>query len=67
MKGDDKVRPSEKKQYDRQNRFNRENYDRVGTMLPKGTKDRIRQKAEAMGLTMNAYIKKVIMDSLDEE
>lgn len=36
-------------------------------MLPKGTKDRIRQKAEAMGLTMNAYIKKVIMDSLDEE
>ena len=61
------MREAEKKQYDRQNKYNIEHYDRVGTVLPKGSRERLRQKAGEMGLSVNAYIKKIILEALDEE
>ena len=61
------MREAEKKQYDRQNAYNLEHYDRVGTVLPKGSRERLRQKAGELGLSVNAYIKKIILEALDEE
>ena len=60
------MRPAERKQYDRQNEYNRTHYERVGTVLPQGSKDKIKAKAEKMGITVNAYLKKVILDSLKD-
>lgn len=60
------MRAAEKKQYDRQNAYNRDHYERIGTVVPKGTKDRLKAKAEGMGLTVNAYLKKVVLESLEE-
>jgi len=42
-----------KNQYDRQNNFVREKYDRISLTLPKGTKDRIKAVS---GESVNAWI-----------
>lgn len=60
------MREAERKQYDRQNAYNREHYERVGTVVPKGTKERLKAKAESMGMTVNALIKKIILESLED-
>ena len=61
------MRAAEKKQYDRQNAYNRTHYDRVGAVLPKGTMDRIKKIAEKEGITVNALVKRIILDALDKE
>ncbi len=38
------------------NDFNREHYDRIGLMLPKGLKDVWKKEAKARGLSINALI-----------
>ena len=55
-----------KKQFDRQNNYNKENYDRVGTVLPRGSKERIKEKAAQTGETVNAYLKRIILESLEK-
>ena len=50
-----------KKQYKRQNEFNKANYDRVSVMLPKGTKDRI----TATGASVNGFIKEATLQALE--
>lgn len=39
------MREAEEKQYKRQNKYNAVKYDKIGLMLPKGSKEKI--KAEA--------------------
>ena len=42
------------------NKFNKENYDRVSLMLPKGKKDIIKDKAKENGESVNAFINRAI-------
>ena len=48
--------PRTKKDFDKQNDYNRVKYDRVGLMLPKGDKERLQEIAKAQGMSLNAFI-----------
>ena len=49
-----------KKQYKRQNEFNKESYDHYNLMLPKGTKAKLQTIAKAKGMSLNALINEAI-------
>ena len=42
------------------NSFNAENYDRIGLMLKKGTKQSLQDIAKAKGESINGYIKTAV-------
>ena len=48
-----------------QNSYNKEKYDRISLMLPKGEKDRIRMAAAAAGESVNEFINKAIKQRID--
>ena len=45
-----------KKDFDHQNEYNKEKYDRIGLLIPKGLKAEWTKKAEESGLSLTAYI-----------
>lgn len=51
-----------KKQYRRQNNYNKNNYDRINVMFPTGTKNRI----QATGQSMNGFIIAAVLQALEE-
>ena len=53
----------QRKQYQRQNDFIKENYERVSVTLPKGTKDRIKET----GQSVNGFINNAVMERLNNE
>lgn len=46
----------------RQNEAAKENWDRVSVMLPKGTKDKIKEKGE----TINGLINRLVLEYLEK-
>ena len=42
------------------NRYNARAYDRINTVVPKGMKEKYRAAAEAKGMSLNAYINKLL-------
>lgn len=52
----------QKKQYQRQNNYIKGNFDRVSVTLPKGTKERIKEKGE----TVNSFINRVVKKELEK-
>lgn len=48
-----------------QNSYNKEKYDRISLMLPKGEKDLIKTAAAAAGESVNEYINKAIKQRID--
>ena len=50
-------------QYKRQNEFKKENYDRAGVTLPKGTKERI----TATGESVNKFINRLVEQELQKK
>ena len=42
------------------NQYNKDNYDRIYLMVPKGQKEIIKAKAKAVGLSINEYINRLI-------
>ena len=53
----------DKKPFDQikyQNEYNKEKYDRINIMAPKGKKDLWKEKAKAEGLSLSAWILKHI-------
>lgn len=50
-----------------QNAFNKEKYDRVGLMLPKGEKDKLRSHASKNGESLNAFIIRAIRETIERE
>ena len=48
-----------------QNSYNKEKYDRISLMIPKGEKDRIKTAAAAAGESVNEYINKAIKQRID--
>ena len=48
----------------RQNEFVRESYDRFTMTFPKGKKDLYRQRAAEQGMSLNAYINKLLEEDM---
>lgn len=55
-----------KKDYDRQNAYNKEQYDRIGLMLPKGMKPLLQGIAKREGTSLNDIIKRSIQNYVAE-
>lgn len=53
-------------QIKRQNKFIAEKYDRFTLTFPKGVKEQYKKYAEAQGLSLNAYINKLIEKDMKE-
>ena len=49
-----------KKDFEHQNEYNKNKYDRIGVMLPKGTKEKLQTIAKEKGISLNELIKKAI-------
>ena len=64
----EKLKSQKQKQLDRQNNYNKNNYDRVGVVLRKGEKDRIKAHYIEKGFaSFNEYIVKLIYDDMGEK
>ena len=59
------MRAAEEKQYRRQNAYNAAKYDKIGLMLPKGSKEKIKRAAEEKGVSVNAWITELIKKKID--
>lgn len=46
------------------NEFSKNHYDRINLQLPKGEKEKIKQMSDALGISMNEYIYKLISEDL---
>lgn len=51
-------------QYNRQNEYNKKNYERVSVMLPAGEREKVRTAAKSQGLSLNAYIIEAIREKM---
>lgn len=51
-------------QYNRQNEYNKKNYERVSLMLPAGEREKVRAAAESQNMSMNAYIIEAIKEKM---
>lgn len=49
------------------NKWNKENYDRIEIIVPKGKKDLIKAAADTEGESVNAFINKAIDDRMERE
>ena len=47
------------------NKYNLENYDRINFTVNKGEKEIIKERAEALGMSINAYINSLIKEDLN--
>ncbi len=47
------------------NRYNEKAYDRITIVVPKGQKDIIKQRAEELGDSINAFITKAIAKEMN--
>lgn len=45
--------------------YKRNNYDRINFLMPKGYKDRIKQKAENEGISVSEWLRNAIDDKLN--
>lgn len=59
------MREAEEKQYRRQNEYNAAKYDKIGLMLPKGSKEKIKAEAEKKGVSVNALLTEIIKKEID--
>lgn len=55
----------EKISYNRE--YNEKNYDRIGLTVPKGQKEKIKAAADAVGLSVNAYISRAIAKQMETD
>ena len=46
------------------NKYNQKAYDRIALVVPKGMKELYRQRAEKQGLSLNAYINKLLEEDI---
>ena len=53
-------------QIEYQNEYNREKYDRISLMVPKGRKDVIKETAKANGQSVNEFINLAIEEKLNK-
>ena len=64
----EKLKSQKQKQLDRQNKYNKNNYDRAGVVLKKGEKDRIKAHYIKRGFSsFNEYVIALIYDDMGEK
>jgi hypothetical protein len=59
----------EEKKFDKiayNNQFNANAYDRINLTVPKGKKDEIKARAEALGESVNGYIWRLIQEDMSK-
>lgn len=49
------------------NQFNRQKYDRIGLMVPKGQKEQMQAAASRQGQSLNAYIVGAVNERMERE
>lgn len=49
------------------NKYVKENYDRINVNMPKGRKETIKAHAEAQGESLNAFINRVITETMERD
>ena len=47
------------------NKYNLEKYDRINVTVNKGDKEKIKARADELGMSINSYIKELIMNDID--
>ncbi len=47
------------------NKYNLEKYDRINVTFNKGDKEKIKERADALGVSINSYIRNLIMDDIN--
>ena len=47
------------------NKYNLENYDRINVTVNKGEKEKIKERAEALGMSINSYINSLIKEDME--
>lgn len=52
--------------YNKQNEYNRKNYDRVSVMFPSGYREQVRDAAQAAGKSLNAYILEAVQEKMEK-
>lgn len=52
-------------QYKQINEYNRQNYDHVNIMLPKGKKNHIKQMASENGESVNGFVNRLLQTALN--
>nr|DAG65118.1 MAG TPA: hypothetical protein [Bacteriophage sp.] len=52
--------------YNKQNEYNRKNYDRVSVMFPAGYREQVRDVAQAAGKSLNAYILEAVQEKMEK-
>lgn len=62
----EKLKNQKQKQLDRQNAYNKTNYDRIGIVIKKGEKERIKAHYVELGFaSFNEYITSLIYKDMD--
>ena len=49
------------------NKWNKENYDRIELIVPKGKKELVKAAADARGESLNAYINKAVDERMERD
>ncbi len=52
--------------YNKQNDFNRKNYDRVSVMFPKGYREEVKAQAKKENKSLNAYILEAVENKMNK-
>ena len=47
------------------NKYNLEKYDRINVTFEKGDKEKIKARADALGVSINSYIRTLIMNDIN--
>lgn len=47
------------------NKYNLEKYDRINFTVNKGDKEKIKERADALGMSINSYIRNLIMNDIN--
>ena len=56
-----------KKMFNYNNEFNKNNYDRINLLLPKGKKEVIKSHADSKGESVNSFINRAITETMERE
>lgn len=68
LKEYEKLKAQKEKQLKRQNEYMKNNYDRIALLLPKGSREKLTEKAAAAGFkTITEYIKALIEKDLKKD
>ena len=49
------------------NKYVKENYDRINVNMPKGRKEAVKAHAEAKGESLNAFINRAILETMERD